>query len=222
MKEDDKIIPIKKEEKKADTPTSSLSEPAEQTIDPFVRSLIPIDVSTVGRSIKLRDIFTTSGVVACDSTVATVTSDGSGGNETDLKSFTFFANEWHVGMCVRIIANGLITTSGGGAGPVCIIRLGSGLAPTTEWAGATSTAAIMTNEPWNFEFYGTVISIGSAGTLERHLKARINNINKDFSTPGTPAIVTTAPITVALTADWSVATAGNSISVRQWIVEVLY
>lgn len=209
------IIPLKKEAP-PEPPTPSTPTPQQ---DPFIRALIPPLTPTVGRSVKLRDKFTLSGSVACDSTVVTVTANGSSGAETDLKSFKFFPNEWHVGMGIRIVANGVITDDGA---TTCTLRIGSGLAATSEWNSAASTAATVTNSPWNLEWYGIVTTLGATGTIEAQMKGAINRVNKDD--PNTAAITfnTTSAITLALTADWSGSGAGNSISVRQWIIEILY
>lgn len=210
------ILPIRKEiiEEVKPVQSEAFAIPVEES--PF--RVIPVTTATVGRSVKLRDVFTLSGVVASDSTVVTVTAAGSGGNETDLKSFKFFRDEWHVGMVVRISACGVITDDGT---RTCALRIGSGLAATTEWNSMTSTAATVTNAPWHLTWTGIVTTIGPTGTIEAQMAGDINRVNKDD--PNTAAITfnTATSITIALTADWSGTDAGNSISVRQWIVEII-
>jgi len=213
---EDELLPIRDNEKSAPAETIVEFPPIEE--DDLVRRTIPTSVATVGRSAKLRDLFTLSGAVAADSTVVTVTADGSSGNETDLKSFKFFPNEWHVGMVVRITAFGVITDDGT---RTCTLRIGSGLAATTEWNSMTSTAATVTNVPWHLVWTGIVTVIGTSGTLEAQMRGKINNVNKDDANTAAVALDTTAAITVALTADWSAGTAGNSISVRQWLAEII-
>lgn len=214
---DDKVIPIKKEEgTRSDQKSDSFEMLPE---DAFTRSLIPINVSTIGRSVKQRNLFTTSGVVACDATVVSVTANGSGGNETDMKSFTLFANEWHVGMCIRISAYGSVLED---ASRRVTMRIGSGLAPTTEWNTHGTSGGILTDAPWHFEWRGIVTAIGSSGTLEAQLWGTFNSTVRDDLNTSTVAINTTGPITIALTADWDGTTAGNSITIRQWLVEILY
>lgn len=180
--------------------------------------VVPVEVSTVGRSAKLRDVFTLGGTLASNSTVVTVTAAGSGGNETDLKSFRFFPNEWYVGLTIRITAAGVITDDGT---RTCTLRIGSGLATTTEWNSMTSTAATVTDAPWSLTWTGIVTTLGASGTLEAQMQGKINNVNKDDPNTAAVAFATTTGITIALTADWSRNDAGNSISVRQWIVELL-
>ena len=221
MPKKDEVLPLRKEEPKKEKKQEeefSLLHQEEEGRAALHRRFIPITVSTVGRSIKLRDKFILSGVVASDSTVVSVTADGSSGNETDLKSFKFFANEWHVGMVVRITASGVITDDGT---RTCTLRIGSGLAATTEWNSMTSTAATVTNAPWHLTWTGIVTTIGSSGTLEAQMNGKINNVNKDDANTAAVALNTQSSITIALTADWSANTANNSISVRQWLVEVL-
>ena len=203
----------KQPEEKSDV---GLAESTDEVLT--VQDLIPVEVATVGRSIKLRDDFVLSGAIASDSTVVTVTAAGSSGAQTDLKSFRFFPNEWHVGMVVRITATGVITDDGT---RTCALRIGTGLAPTTEWNSMTSTAATVTDAPWHLVWIGIVTTIGTSGTLEAQMIGDINRVNKDDPNIAAVALVTNAAITIALTADWSDVTAGNSISVRQWCVEVL-
>ena len=207
------IIPIRKEEGPAPDSTGLPPDPKDEQFD---RALIPPNTATPGRSVKLRNLFSTSGAIASDSTVVTV---GTTGTETDLKFFQFFPNEWHVGMCIRIIANGVIIDDGT---RTVTLRMRSGLAPTTEWNSMTSTAATVTNAPWNLVWYGIITTLGSSGTLEAQMKGSINRVNKDDPNISTVAFDTTSGIMIDFTADWNGSQAGNSISVRQWLVEVLY
>lgn len=193
----------------------------EQT-DIVYRRLIPISVSTVGRSAKLRDVFSLSGALASNTTVVAVTAAGSSGAQTDLKSFKFFPDEWHVGMVVRITASGVITDDGT---RVCKLSIGSGLAGAhTEWNSMTSTAATATNAPWSLTWQGIVKTVGPTltGELEAQMQGKINNVNKDDPNTATLDFPTNTSITIALTADWDGTDANNSISIRQWLVEVLY
>lgn len=217
----DEIIPIRKEEAPPEE-TKVLAESTDPTTESpqFNLTLIPTTIATAGRSIKLRNFFTTSGVIASNSTVVTVTAAGSSGAQTDLKSFVFYPNEWHIGMCVRVIANGIITADGT---RVCKISLGSGLAAAhTEWNSMTLTAATITDAPWNLEWYGIVTTLGASGTLEAQMKGAMNRVNKDDPNTAAVALASTTSITLALTADWDGTDAGNSISIRQFLIEILY
>lgn len=123
-------------------------------------------------------------------------------------------------MCVRISASGVITDDGT---RVCKLSLGSGLAAShTEWNSMTSTAATVTNAPWHLQWTGIVTTLGASGTLEAQMQGDINRVNKDDPNTAAVALATDTAITIALTADWDGTDAGNSISIRQWLIEVLY
>lgn len=215
----DETIPLKKEEQpKEEEEQKGDSLTTEEPED--VRRFLPIKIPQVGRSLKLRDVFTLSGSLIADSSVVTVTAAGSSGNQTDLKSFRIFKDEWHVGMTIRITATGVITDDGT---RTCKLSLGNGLAAShTEWNSMTSTAATVTNAPWHLTWIGIVTTIGSSGTLEAQMMGDINRVNKDDPNTAAVALATNGTIVIALTADWDGTDAGNSISIRQWIVEVLY
>ena len=215
----DETIPIKKEDKPEDTQPKKVDFFEDEKPEE-IRRFLPIQIPMVGRSVKLRNVFTISGAVIADSTVVTVTAAGSSGNQTDLKSFILLKDEWHVGMTIRVTATGVITDDGT---RVCKLSLGNGLAAAhTEWNSMTSTAATVTNAPWHLTWIGIVTSIGASGTLEAQMMGDINRVNKDDPNTAAVALNTTGSITLALTADWDGTDAGNSISIRQWVVEVLY
>ena len=211
------VLKIREEETEKPTKkeASSFSFPTE---DNSMR-VVPVQIATLGRSVKLRDVFTLSGALASDSTVVTVTAAGSSGAQTDLKSFKFFPNEWHIGMCVRISASGVITDDGT---RVCKLSLGSGLAAAhTEWNSMTSTSATVTNSPWHLQWIGIVTTLGASGTLEAQMQGDINRVNKDDPNTAAVALATDTAVTIALTADWDGSDVGNSLSIRQWLIEIL-
>lgn len=213
----EEIIPIKEEPvEKEESQTASTPE----IEDSFNRSLIPPDIATVGRSVKLRDLFSTSGAVASDATVVTVTANGSGGAETDMKTFQFFKHEWHEGMCIRVTAYGVVTQD---ASLTCVLAMGSGSAPTSGWGTVqTSPAGVLTDAAWKFILTGTVRSIGPSGQMEVSTMGVVNNVLKETQVITPITIDTTSDIVLALTANWTGSAAGNSISIRQWMVEILY
>ena len=123
-------------------------------------------------------------------------------------------------MCVRISASGVITDDGT---RVCKLSLGSGLAAAhTEWNSMTSTSATVTNSPWHLQWIGIVTTLGASGTLEAQMQGDINRVNKDDPNTAAVVLATDTAVTIALTADWDGSDAGNSLSIRQWLVEVLY
>lgn len=214
----EEIIKIKKVEPPKPKAEDDIPESQPTTEYEINRRIIPTSVSTVGRSVKLRDLFSISGAVASEATVVSVTAAGSSGNETDLKSFRFYGYEFHVGMLIRITAIGVYTSDGT---RVVALRIGNGLAPTTEWNSMTSTAASTTNAPWHLTWYGIVASLGTSGTIEAQMMGKINNVNKDDANSAAVAINTQTGFTIALTADWDGTDANNSISVREWLVEII-
>jgi len=192
--------------------------PSDIANDPVFRRLIPPATTLVGRSVKLRNLFTLSGVVKSSSTPVTVVGSTVGTTETDLNSFRFFKDEFHVGMIIRISALGTYTSDGT---RTMTLRVGLGTAPVTEWNSAISTAASTTDAPWNLVWYGIITSIGSAGTLEAQLTAKINNVNKDDANNAAVAFNTQLNNTIGLTVQWSANNSGNSVTCRQFIVEIL-
>lgn len=224
---EDKVIRLKPEPepKKAaeelPVPNADIANEINNRLIPSNRSSSNQRISKetqVGNSVKLRNLFALSGAVASEATVVSVTAAGSSGNETDLKSFRFYGYEFHVGMLIRITAIGVYSSDGT---RTVTLRIGSGLAPTTEWNSATSTAASTANAPWHITWYGIVASLGTSGTLEAQMISKINNVNKDDANSATVAINTQTGFTVAFTADWDGTDANNSISVRQWVVEII-
>src|SRR3990167_126363 len=115
---------------------------------------------------------------------------------------------------VTVTATGIVTCD---ATRTVVLRIGSGLAPTTEWNSMTNVAGALTDAPWNLTWIGIVTTLGASGTIEGQMTGAINNVGKDDANTAAVALATNTAITVALTADWSANTAGNSISVRQWL-----
>lgn len=175
--------------------------------------LFPVNVAMSGRSIKLRDVFNLSGAISVSSTVVTVSNTIT---ETTLASFNFFPNEWHVGMCVRLTALGIYSTANATDTVTLTVKHGSTATNTI-----VNTAATVTSQPWNLTWYGIIGTLGSSGTIESQMIGGINNVRKDDPNTATATIDTTVAELLALTATWSNALSGNTISIRQFIVEIL-
>lgn len=223
MAENEKIIPLKKEDpqsKSSEESSSALELPSsrEDSEEFYARRIIPTSATTVGRSIKLRDVFTISGAIEVNSTVATVSTDSHTTTETTLGSFTFFKNEFHPDMLIRLTALGTYTSDGT---RTVTLKVGSGAAPVTEWNSIASTAASTTNQPWSLTWYGVIKTIGPSGTLEAQLIGSINNVSKNDANSATVAIDTTGNLILNLTATWSASNASNSITIRQYILEII-
>lgn len=220
MANDQEEIKLKEEVTGTATPPDQGFQPDMDQFanDAINRRLYPIGVPLVGRSIKSKDVFVISGLVAASATVTSISTDVNTTTETNLATFTFLPDELHKGILIRITAIGTYTSDGT---RIPTIRVGSGTAPTTEWNSMVATAASTTNQPWNLEWTGIVSGIGSSGTLEAQMRGKINNVNKDDPNTATITINTTTSLIIAVTAQWSASNAGNSISIRQFIVETL-
>lgn len=211
------IIPLREEQ------TTDVEELVFQPqIEEFVvssinRRLFPVNTPLPGRSVKMKDVFIFSGATSVSGTVTTVSNTAT---ETNLATFTFLPDEFHVGMTIRIYASGVYSTTAG-ANRTVTIRVGSGNAPTTEWNSMASTAADVTNVSWHLWWTGIVTAIGTSGTIEAQMQGKINNVNKDDPNTGTVSIDTTGSRIFALTAQWSGAATGDTISIRQFLVEIL-
>ena len=220
MPEEEKI---KIKEEPAPVEDLNVDVPFQREVGEFVnetlnRRLYPINVPLVGRSVKLKDDFVLSGLVAASATVTTVSTDVNGATQTNLATFTFLPDEIHFGMLIRITALGTYTAD---ATRTVTVRVGAGNAPTTEWNSMVSTAAAVTTQPWHLIWTGIVSAIGSSGTVEAQMVGKINNVNKDDSNTATVSLNTTTSNVLAVTAQWSASTAGNSITIRQFILEIL-
>lgn len=197
--------------------SSDIALTPESPTDVVNRRLVPVNTATVGRSIKLRDLDTISGTLVADSTPVSVTAVSN--SEADLKSFTFFPNELHKGLCIRITARGTWIAPDI---KQLVIRIGSGLAPVTEWQRMTATGGTST-AGWSLVWIGIVATIGTSGTLESQFTGIMSNNHLDDPNESTFTIDTTANLTIGLTAQWTnVDFSRNTMSVRQWIVEVLH
>ena len=165
-----------------------------------------------------RNSFTFSRTLNSSPTVTTVASTAS---ETDLASIVILANENRLYTTFKIYAAGVYSTLAGGNATVAI-RVGLGAAPTTEWNIMTTTAADVTNVAWHLNWTGIITVIGTSGTLEAQLQGKTNNVNKDDPNTATVTFNTTIRNTIGITADWTASDASNTISIRQFICEIIY
>lgn len=194
------------------------STPPEELENPIYRQKFAVPGAPSSITANRRPI-TISTTVAYSSTITTVTASVVGTTETNLATIGLTSPEIDlVGKTVRVTALGTYTSD---ATRTFTLRIGSGTAPTTEWNSVVSTAATATNQPWNLTWYGIVGTIGSSGTLEAQMTGSINNVMKNDANTATVTVNTTTSLTIALTAQWSASTAGNSITIRQFIVEAL-
>lgn len=201
-------------------------------IDYTNRLIRPIPSATSATAsqkfLKLNRAFLPSGVVECDATVVSVIGTaaasplnsyviplntisrnyaGSGTSGTEFRK---------AGNAFRVRAAGIYTTDDATA----TFSLGLSVGGTT-YHNIGSTAATVTAAPWNIDWLFIVSAIGSSGTVESQLSAKINNVNKDSAQTGTIAINTTVANTILLQTVFTSGSAGDSISIRQFMVELL-
>lgn len=167
----------------------------------------------ISYDIKNSKHFVLSGVAVCDNTTLAV--DGTQ-TETTLNSFVFDPNALHKRVCVRVWAAGTYTTDDATATVALNLKTSSATLHTISTTGATVGGV-----PWFIDCRFIVTEIGSSGTVESFAHAQTNNVNKDSSNTTTLSFNTVTNQTLSLTATWSSGSAGDSITIRQWIVEIL-
>jgi len=170
-------------------------------------------------SLSTRSSVTLQKTLIASPTVTTVNTTAT---ETNLATIVIPSNEFGLkpNGTFKITAFGVYSTANGV--DTVTVRVGIGNAATTELNSMTSTAASVTNAPWHLIWCGTIASLGSSGTIESHMTASMNNVSKDDPNTATATINTTLTRIFAVTAQWSNALAGNTISIRQFIVERVY
>lgn len=205
----DEFVSSEREEKKRET---TLPEEPQQS---RAVNLMPPNTATVGRSVKLRDLFTLSGCVDVLITAVTVVNTTV---ETDLWSFKLFPNEWHTKMVVRLSVNGLYTTANASDTLTLKVKIGS-----TTLSSIVSTAATVTDAPYTFVFLGTIRSVGSgtAASIESGIAAVINDVDKTATQGTASTFDSTATQTLSCTATWSNALSGNTMTIQQGVLEIL-
>ncbi len=196
----------------------------------IIRVIPGVERATATRKfLKLRPEFLLSGVLECDTTVVSVA--GTAG-ETTLNSYTVPLNTISrnmantaatsgrdfkkTGNAFRIRASGPYTTDDA----LALITLNLKVGSTTHLT-VSNTQATVTNAQWCIDWLLIIATIGSSGTSESAVTAFVNNIAKSTSTTATVAIDTTAAQIISLTATWSGGSAGDTISIRQFLVELI-
>ena len=207
---------IKIREEKIETPeeidTGFIIPAEEQLSELYKKRFFPRDTS--------RSSFTFSRTIISDPVPVAVATTA---DETILKSIVLLSSEFRLYTTIRMYASGFYSTLAGGNATVAI-RVGLGTAPVTEWNIMTSTAADVTTVPWHLHWTGIIASIGTSGTLESQMQGKINNVNTDNPNSAADIVIfnTTIRNTIGLTADWTASSASNTISIRQFICEIIY
>lgn len=154
-----------------------------------------------------------SGVVKADYTVASVANTTT---ETSLNSYSIPAATLEVNRALLIKATGVYGTAN--ATDTITLRMKVGGAT---WHTIVSTPASVTNAQWSVEWLIIVATTGAGGAAESQLPgAFINSVFKSDPNTATESIDTTTSRTLEITAQWSAAASANTISIRQFVVEV--
>lgn len=142
------------------------------------------------------------------------------------ESFQFPADSLKVGTVVRVTARGVHSTSATPTTLTMRLKLGSVVLVAT---GAVAFNASKTNKYWEFsgEFIVCAVGAGTAGKIEAQgvwwfLEATAAGALLQ-SAPNTAQVSfdSTVAQTLQMSAQFSATTAGNSVQLRQLIVEVL-
>lgn len=193
-----------------------------------------IDRATSTRKfMKMSPAFLLSGTLFADTAVTTVVG---GAAETVLGTFTVPLNMIsrnyagaatatgpkdfrEIGNVFRMTAAGVFTTASSGPTVDLIIDVDG-----TEYQNFRSNAGSFTAQAWNMEFLISVTSIGSTGAAEAHGWSRFATAFGVDVNPNAAAEVinTTTDSAFTLSAVWSGgAAAGNTITIRQFLLEIL-
>jgi len=179
--------------------------------------------------LKLGSDFLPSGVIECDATVVTVA--GTAG-ETTLNSYTIPLNTIsrnigntaatsgkdfrNAGNTFRVRASGIYTTDDGVSTFALALKVGAATIHTL-----SSDAGVQTNAQWYLDWLFIVSAIGTSATLESSVAATLNQVIKNTSNTSTTSFDTTVDNDIAITALWTGGSAGDTISIRQFLVELI-
>lgn len=187
--------------------------------------IVPVQYARKGGSsfkfLKLSPDFLVSGILEADATTTTVSGTAS---ETTLNSYSVPANSISrndsrtekAGNVFRIWAAGVYTTDDATATVSIRCKVGS-----TTYHTLTSTGATVTNAPWYVNWTVIISAIGTSGTAESFAECSINNVGKDAGSTATQTIDTTASQTISLTGQFTGGSSGDSITIRQFLVELI-
>ena len=209
----EEIIQLKDPEPPREQPVETQGfQPAQPVA--FKRTFVRTATTFQGRSYNLAGDFFSSS--------STVTSIGVTVTETNLVTLTLPDKKLYIGQVIRITARGTYSNTNGA--DTITIRVTFGTSPPgtdTVANNMVSTAAVATDQPWNLSWIGIITSLGSSGTIECQLEGSINNVKKDNANTAATTIDATVVQTFAITGQWSAATAGNTISIRQLVAEII-
>lgn len=176
--------------------------------------------TTTKKFLKLAREFKPSGVLVADATPVAVAGTTTG----TLASYTIPLNTISrndevrdpAGNVFRVTAWGRYTTDDDTATVTINLRVGG-----TTYHSIVSTGLTATNAFWRIDWNIIIKTIGTSGTAESYASAKINNVNKDNGSTSSKAIDTTLDQDIDITTSWTSGDAGDGISLRGWMVELL-
>jgi len=153
---------------------------------------------------------------------AAVVSIGVTTNETTLKTQNLRFNQIFIkDRAIRVTMAGVYSNSNGSDTISIKLEMSKNGSTDTTYHTIASTAGAVTNQPWYMQWTMIISAVGTSGTAESFVHATINNVNKDSGSTGTQTLDTTTMQQIKATGTWSAATAGNTLSIRQFIVELI-
>lgn len=142
---------------------------------------------------------------------------------------TIGANQLEVGSVITIIAGGIFSTAASTPGTLTLgVYYGgiAGLALAT--GGAITPTVSAASWPWRIEYTGVVTATGTAGTIEGQGFLQLGTSLTAFSitpipvtAPAAVTIDTTTAKALTIGATWSTAPAGDSITLRHYVPQIL-
>ena len=212
------------EEKQQNTGRGLSNQGSVYSEESFFAWLFPRNIPHIKRGAKLSSDFVLSGTLVSDATPVTVAANVAGTTETDMKSFIIEPSAWYPGMTLRLTFKGHYASDGT---RTVHLRVGDGLAPTTEFVDATSPASATTgSQYWGMEVLFICTVVGATAEVEAQSETIFHTTTSTSTHVSGINIATitfdaTTRRTIALTADWSGSTAGNTITIRQFVVEII-
>jgi hypothetical protein len=163
-----------------------------------------------------------TGLVKSNTSVSSAISNTAAETNFDI-NYSMPANSCTPGRVYRIFASGVYSTT---STPSLDFRMkvGTTVLGATTQSLATQTGA--SNQQWYLEFRFICITAGASGTVEPMGRAVIWTTNTSSTAThmggtATVTIDTTAAQTLQLSADWSVGSTSNTVTMRQFLVESL-
>lgn len=165
---------------------------------------------------------TSDGSALANTTTETIISPSS-------PDFTFPANWFYPGAVLRVTAAGEISTTGS---PTFTFQLRYGGVSGTSLisTGALTQGTTQTRLAWRFEAIVACRSIGTSGTVVPEGLVTWNTttsagttlaVPQTIPSPATVTVDTTTAKALVLTGAWSAASASNTATCHQWLIESL-